>query len=84
MRAGNPIKTQMFSGMLFGYFEEKRGTKRVEREIGRYFNETYPLSALLAGNQVPPHALSQIERLLGASPCGKSMMIWDLIAPANV
>jgi hypothetical protein len=31
--------------MLFGYFEEKRGTKRVEREIGRYFNETYPLSA---------------------------------------
>jgi hypothetical protein len=57
MRAGNPIKTQSVAvvSALFGYFEEKR----VEREIGRYFNETYTLSALLAGNQSAPSCAEQ-------------------------
>jgi hypothetical protein len=71
MRAGNPIKTQSVAvvSALFGYFEEKRGTKRVEREIGRYFNETYTLSALLAGNQSAPSCAESDRAALG----GKSL-----------
>ena len=67
MRAGNPIKTQSVAvvSALFGYFEEKRGTKRVEREIGRYFNETYTLSALLAGNQSAPSCAESDRAALG-------------------